>query len=280
MERHSQPTYHTKESKLKAKTKPTILKLGGSVITEKEKPLTPNYKAIKRLSREIKESNIKKLVIVHGGGSFGHPIAKKYDISSGLKNEKQLLGFSETHMAMVELNKIIIESLLGEGVPAVPISPLSFIINKSGRIWKIDLEIIRRLLDMDFVPVLYGDTVLDTDLGFTILSGDQIASKLAIELKAERLIFGVDVDGIFTGDPKLDPSAKLIENLKLGKIEKLNLDFGVRGFDVTGGMHGKFMEAFEAVKCGVKVFVVNARKPNLIKNALMGLPVRGTLIEF
>ncbi|UCH38405.1 MAG: hypothetical protein JSV76_06030, partial [Candidatus Bathyarchaeota archaeon] len=50
----------------------TLLKLGGSVITNKEKPCTPNHSVIMRLAHEIKRANITPLVIVHGGGSFGH----------------------------------------------------------------------------------------------------------------------------------------------------------------------------------------------------------------
>ena len=57
-----------------------VLKLGGSVITEKERNLTPNLNSIDRLAREIAEANVKGLMIVHGGGSYGHPLAKQYNI--------------------------------------------------------------------------------------------------------------------------------------------------------------------------------------------------------
>ncbi len=51
---------------------------------------------------------------------------------------------------------------------------------------------------------------MDSEQGFAILSGDQLIVRLAIELDAERVIFGSDVDGIFTSNPKLDKNAKLI----------------------------------------------------------------------
>ncbi|MGD8543676.1 MAG: hypothetical protein PVG48_00980, partial [Candidatus Bathyarchaeota archaeon] len=79
--------------------KPTVLKLGGSVITNKEKPLTPNLSAIKRLANEISKANVSRLVLVHGGGSFGHPIAKQYAIEKGYKDQTQIMGFSKTRQA-------------------------------------------------------------------------------------------------------------------------------------------------------------------------------------
>jgi isopentenyl phosphate kinase len=46
--------------------KPTVLKLGGSVITNKKKPATANLKAIERLADEISRANVSHLILVHG----------------------------------------------------------------------------------------------------------------------------------------------------------------------------------------------------------------------
>ena len=58
-----------------------LLKLGGSLITDKTKPYTANIPVIKRLAREIHEAREEKdinLIVGHGGGSFPHVSAKKY----------------------------------------------------------------------------------------------------------------------------------------------------------------------------------------------------------
>ena len=89
-----------------------ILKLGGSVITHKDKFFSPNHDNIVRLAKEVAISKQKSLIIVHGGGSFGHPVAKKYAISEGLKNSNQLIGFSETHQAMIAPVSFIIKGVL------------------------------------------------------------------------------------------------------------------------------------------------------------------------
>ena len=153
-----------KELELKQNIRPIILKLGGSVITRKEKPLTPNRRAIKRLAKEISQAEIDNLILVHGGGSFGHPIAKEYKIAGGFKDKLQLIGFSKTSHAMTMLNKIVVEALVSQNVPAVTVRPSSFIVTKHGRIEKADWNIVAKLLELGFTPVLYGDAVLDSTL--------------------------------------------------------------------------------------------------------------------
>jgi len=151
-----------------------ILKLGGSVITHKDKDFSPDTENIKRIAKEIAESKSESLIIVHGGGSFGHPVAKKYSISDGLKSADQLNGFSETHQAMTQLNQIIVDTLLEAGVPAFAVSASSMLVTSGKRLVDMDLSIIKGLLSIGLVPVMYGDAVLDTKQGFAILSGDQL----------------------------------------------------------------------------------------------------------
>jgi isopentenyl phosphate kinase len=251
-----------------------ILKLGGSVITHKDKYFSPNLENIERLAKEIAISRTKALIIVHGGGSFGHPLAKKYNISNGLKKNTQLIGFSKTHQAMTSLNQIIVDILIKESVAAFSISTSSMLMTNRKRLLNIDLSIIKKCIETGLIPVLYGDAVLDKEQGFAILSGDQLVTKLAIELKAKQVIFGTDVDGIYTSDPKLDDKAELIEKLS---INKMNIEVGQTTFiDVTGGMMGKIYEAKKAVEAGTNVVFLNAAKANRISIALKREKVIGT----
>lgn len=261
------------------KSKPVMLKLGGSVITVKDKVLTPNTEAINRLAEEVADSKISQLVIVHGGGSYGHPIAAKYKIAEGFIDKRQLIGFSETHNAMVSLNNLIVEVLIDKGLPAFSIPPSSFIITRHGRIHDVPLEILTHAISMGFIPVSYGDSVLDHERGFAVLSGDQLISVLAVKLGAEKVIVGVDVDGLYTSDPKTNPSAQLVEHVTLKNLKKLV--GGVRGsraIDVTGGMMGKIFELTLPVMNGIEVVIVNALKPGNIRRALSGENVKGTRI--
>lgn len=261
------------------KSRPIILKLGGSVITFKDKPLTPNMDAIKRLAHEIASSSVSPLIIVHGGGSFGHPLAAEYDIASGLKGRDQMVGFSKTHNSMVKLNMLIVEALLEEGLPAISFAPSSLIITRRGRIAILHRDVLESAINIGFTPVLYGDAVLDHEQGFAILSGDQITSRLAVEFNAERIIFGIDVDGLYTCDPKVSVEARLLTEITLNKIREITLVAGSsRTVDVTGGMMGKIAEIIDPVSKGIEVLFINALIENRVYRALKGEEVIGTRI--
>lgn len=262
------------------KIKPLILKLGGSVITRKDKPYTPNRYIISRLAEEISRAKPENLLVIHGGGSFGHPLAHEYNILGGYREERQRIGFAKTHQSMVNLNRLIVEALVENNIAAVSMPPSSFIIANNTRIEFFMEKPLAGLLNMGFVPVLYGDAVLDSSLGFTILSGDQIAAYLALKFKSEKIIFGVDVDGLYTADPKSAPSAKLLKEVDLKELMEAMKGFSESRFvDVTGGMWGKVKELIPAIEQGIRVVMINATNSGNVYKALVGDEMVGTLIR-
>ncbi|MBS7646834.1 MAG: isopentenyl phosphate kinase [Candidatus Bathyarchaeia archaeon] len=263
-----------------SQAKPTVLKIGGSVITDKSKEMEVRMDAISRLADEILEANLKNLIIVHGGGSFGHPTAQKHAIKEGFKNESQIIGFAETHHVMTVLNGLFMDALIWRGIPAVSVTPSSCIMTKNGRIACFEDAPLRLLMRMGFIPVLYGDAVLDTELGFTILSGDQLTSFLALKFDAEKILIGVDVDGLYDDDPKNNVNAKMFERLTLDELRRVQGKLGVSNVcDVTGGMPNKIAELIPAIEHGIRVLIVNASKPRYLYKALRGEKVKGTIIE-
>jgi isopentenyl phosphate kinase len=177
---------------------------------------------------------------------------------------------------MTRLNQIIVDTLLEAGVPAFGISSSSMLVTKDRRLVELDLSIIKGCLELGLIPVMYGDAVLDTEQGFAILSGDQLIVRLAIDLEADRIIFGSDVDGIYTANPKLDPDAKLMERVSLSHMTAEV--GGATNTDVTGGMLGKLKEAEGAVEAGAEVVLLNANTENRVKLALLGEKVMGTIL--
>ena len=260
--------------------KPTVLKLGGSVITDKEKPLTPDLKAIERLADEISRAQVSPFILVHGGGSFGHPFAEQYNIAGGYVDPSQIMGFSQTHLAMTLLNSWVMEALISHNIPAVEVHPSSCAVTKAGRIDTMELKPLKKMLKMGFVPVLYGDTVIDSEQGFAILSGDQLVSSLAIKLGASRIVMGVDVDGLYTSDPKTDLSAQLVEHVTLEELKSLEHKIeGSKATDVTGGMLGKMQEVTFAIEHDIETVVVNATRSGRVYKALTGEKVIGTILS-
>ncbi|MEM2937319.1 MAG: isopentenyl phosphate kinase [Candidatus Bathyarchaeia archaeon] len=263
-----------------SQAKPTILKIGGSVITDKNVELGTRMDVISRLADEIRDANTKNLIIVHGGGSFGHPIAQKHSIKEGFKEDSQIIGFAETHHVMTVLNGLFMDALIWRGVPAVSITPSSCIMTRNGRIYCFEDAPLKHLLNIGFIPVLYGDAVFDVDLGFTILSGDQLAAFLAERFDAKNILIGVDVDGLYDADPKKNAKAKMFDHLTLDELKKVQGRLGgSNACDVTGGMSSKIAELIPAIEHGTPVLIVNATKPKNIYKALKGEKVKGTLIE-
>lgn len=256
------------------------MKLGGSVITKKERLLTPNSKTILRLAGEIKHADVKPLIIVHGGGSFGHPYAKKYKLAEGYENSEQLIGFSKTHQAMASLNRLVVDALIQKNIPAVAVQPSAFILTRGGRIIDLDSDLILRMLTIELVPVLYGDITLDEVQGFSVLSGDQLVAALAIAFETRQVIICVDVDGLYTEDPKLNPNAQLIKKISLEELKAFlgKISQSVTT-DVTGGMHGKISELIPTLERGIAVKVMNAKRSNRLYKTLINEEVKGTKIE-
>lgn len=256
------------------------MKIGGSVITDKSRELQARIPTINRVTEEIQQADLRKLIIVHGGGSFGHPLAKRYRLTEGFKEETQKNGFSETHHMMTVLNGLFMDALIQRNIPAVSITPCSCIMTENGRIQHFQDAPLKTLLSMGFSPVLYGDPVLDSKLGFTILSGDQLVSVLATQFIAERIIIGVDVDGLYNADPKVEKTAKMFKHLTLKELKKVRNRLGSStSCDVTGGMFGKMAELIPAIELGIPVTVVNGTKPDHIYKALKGKKVKSTRIE-
>jgi len=250
-----------------------IVKLGGSIICNKNEPLSFNEGVVKQIAEEIADFYPeKKFLLVHGGGSYGHPLAKEYKIREGLKKEN-MVGVSKTHQAMLELNKKIIEIFLSLNLPAFSISPSSIFIINEGQIVDGWVKVIEGFIARDFIPVLFGDVAIAKDKGIDILSGDQIISYLAGKLQPERVIFLMDVDGIYDKNPKVHRDARLIE--EINEEISLSLRQEAAGIDVTGGVRNKIDEALK-IPCPV-YFINGMVKGNLTK-AIKGERV-GTIIK-
>lgn len=259
-----------------------ILKLGGSALTKKDAD-TPTIDDVNldRIAKEVSYYN-QDMIIVHGAGSYGHIYAKEYaigdNITSPEDNQYKIEGMCRTQNSMQILNYMVVKKLQENNIPAIGIKPSTFIIAEDTRINLCDLEIIQRYIREGFVPVLYGDAVLDYDnrKKFSILSGDQIITHLAKKLKPERVILASDVDGIFTDNPKKNPDAKLIDIVTKETTLKLTDDDQA---DVTGGMGGKINELLRLAEEGIESQIINANKKDNIKLAVSGQEVQGTIIK-
>jgi len=264
-------------------TQLVVLKLGGSVITKKsENKLEVNEKNLNRICEEIAEAKRKKkfkLIVVHGAGPFGHVPAKTYKLHNGLKSKDQIIGISITHQCMEFLNQIVVKTFLKNGVNAISYQPSAVGILNDQKLSYFPTNVIEKLLDLDIVPVCYGDVLIDKKRGIGILSGDHLVPYLAEKLKADRVIMAVDVDGIFDKDPKKYKNAKLIREITKKNIKLIYSIGSSSGVDVTGGMQRKLMELLDLSKKRINSEIINASKSGILKRALLGEKGLGTTIK-
>jgi isopentenyl phosphate kinase len=258
-----------------------VIKVGGSALTDKNKKYAPRTQSIRQATRQIAAiCKVYSLVLVHGAGSFGHIPVEKYRLAHGFKNSRQLKGLAVTKSKLLEWEMILDKALLKQKVPLVPFLASDFIVTRKGRIFSSDLRPLQNWLRLGCVPTVGGDIVPDSHQGFSILSGDQLAVHLALKLKAKRLIFATDVDGIFDSDPKLNPEAKLLTNLTNSTASRLVAKAtSLTTPDVTGGMAGKIGEALVAARAGVLVEFVNLTKDDRLLKAALGRHVVSSRIS-
>ena len=261
-----------------------ILKIGGSILTNKDAGESEiDSASLKRIAGEIKRSldnSEKDLIIVHGAGSFGHPPAKKYRIGESFADSEygeKRLGFCEIQNAVKKLNMLISEKFIEEGLPVIAIPASSFITASSKRITHGNLDIFKGYLKKGFIPVIYGDVVLDSDLEFCVISGDQLIQYLARNLNPDKVILGTHVDGVYSKNPKTHDDAVFYE--KFSSIEDLETLEGTTNVDVTGGMVGKIKELLYLADLGIESKIINAEIENNIYKVLEDEEVKGTVIS-
>jgi isopentenyl phosphate kinase len=266
----------TKQSEL------IFLKLGGSLITDKSKPLTTHEETIKRLAEEVvafkKENPQTHLVIGHGSGSFGHVTASKYQTQDGVRKAADWQGFAEVWYAARQLNQIMIQQFTDAGLSVICFPPSAGIISSHKRLISWDIQPIKEALSHDLVPVVLGDVVFDIELGGTIFSTEQVFQYLALELHPERILLAGSDPGVFR-DP--EQSEEIIQSITPADFDAIASSlFGSSKTDVTGGMLSKVEIMLSLVKKipELTVRIFSAIQPDDLQKALAGEDI-GTLIR-
>ncbi len=240
----------------------TVVKLGGSVITDKKVPFSYRGAAVRALGRAMASSGV-PVVVVHGGGSFGHTEARKYGLSS-TRSSPSPAGVSETREAMFNLDSKVCASLSAAGLHPYPFSPFT-LLDREGEEGS---SFIERLLLAGTTPLTFGDVVHDGK-GFRILSGDTICVELAETLGAARCVMALDVEGV------LDERGEVLKVLGEGSEAKIS----TARADSTGGIALKVKEALRMASSGTEVRLVSGLRPAEFSKALRGVRFHGTTVK-
>jgi isopentenyl phosphate kinase len=264
-----------------------FVKLGGSVITDKARPVTPRHDAIGRLAAEVaaarKACPDLQLLLGHGSGSFGHVAARRYGTREGVHDAAGWQGFAEVAAAAARLNRLVTDALLSAGMPAWSLQPSASARCRQGELQWLEVAPLTDALAHGLVPLVYGDVALDETQGATIISTEQIFAYLARHLHPDRLILAVVVHGVFEADPLQEPSARPVPHISAENWSAVRSALGgSHATDVTGGMLAKVerMVALARDLPGLTVHLLSGERPGALQDALCGPVDRvgGTLI--
>ncbi len=256
-----------------------FLKLGGSLITNKDQAESARITVIRRLAREIADAlsqdDSLQLVLGHGSGSFGHHAAQRYGTAQGASTRDDWLGFTEVWRAAQQLNRIVSDELRNTGLPVINFSPSASAICQEGELEHLAIEPILRALSVGLIPLTHGDVAFDRVAGSAILSTEQVFQYLSARLRPQRILLaGLDA-GVYQ-----DPSnpANVEANIRPEDLEKMQVGQS-QSIDVTGGMGAKVQLAINMIKVNpdLEISIFSGEEPGAVEAALLGARL-GTLI--
>ncbi len=258
-----------------------LVKLGGSVITDKTQPFTERVDVIKRLAGEIHSARREfdlRLIVGHGGGSYPHTPAAKFRVNEGRVNgSSSPHGVALVQDAAARLNRLVVAALIEAGEDAISVQPSASVLADSSGIVSWDTGALEAMLDAGLLPVIYGDVVMNVAKGWSVASTEDLFLYLANHLSVKRVIIGSDVDGVldYAGN-----GAKF-DVITPRDLKRMSLSLqGARTVDVTGGMRSKVEALLRLAKVrGVESVILNATKPGLLKAALSSETGIGTEIR-
>ena len=243
-----------------------LIKLGGSVITDKSGDCTVNTNTLEQISRVISSHPDTQFIIVHGAGSCGHPEAKRHHLDKGLDTNNRS-GIFITHRAVVKLNSAVVNALRANGVEAVGIHPLDACTAKNGRLESFNHQPLGMLVNHGIIPVLHGDVVMDSVRGACIVSGDQLVRALPSKVHVDRIGLATDVAGVLRDDMVVPLiTRETVADLEIGESGNT---------DVTGGMIGKLMELLSLADEGTESTIFHLSR---LEDFLDGRAHGGTVV--
>lgn len=257
-----------------------LIKLGGSLITDKARARTFRRSSAAKIVRQI--SHVLSLqpdasfVIGHGSGSFGHFEAQRHQTIDGVSSEDDWFGFAKVGEAAVALSQLVLNEFLAQGLAIMRIQPSSLIVAEHGRIMRMDTTLVERALESGVIPLLHGDIALDTRIGGTIVSTEAIFAHLTDRLPVSTIILLGEVDGV------LDEDDKLVATITPSNADQLRSALGdADGVDVTGGMLRKVEDMVNLVKVhpALKVVIANGNRDNVLEDLLVKAQPVGTVIQ-
>ena len=129
-----------------------------------------------------------------------------------------------------------------------------------------------RLLELGALPVINENDTISTE-EFGIGDNDTLSAIVAVTIQADLLILLSDIDGLFDGDPRKNPDAKLIDTVEKIDEHIISLGGGSGSNLGTGGMATKLRAAQMAPAAGCEMVIANGQSPEVLYDVAAGTRV-------
>lgn len=260
-----------------------LLKLGGSVITDKNSKNTLRKDVLGQLVGEIykfrSENPGQFLIVGHGQGSFAHFPAKQYQTKAGFVSSDSRFGMAITQFTVGQLHQLVLAEMLRQKLPAVSFRVNSSAIARNSKQTFLAGEVLLENLNQGLLPVTSGDVLVDSLKGCTVWSTEIILEEIARfllnhDLKVSRIVHVTDVAGVIDGNGKTIPE---ISPDDVGKVK--NNIVASNKTDVTGGMWHKIESCLGVSGVGIESVIITGLVKNNLYNCLSGKNFIGTTIK-
>ncbi|MGA8543105.1 MAG: isopentenyl phosphate kinase [Thermoplasmata archaeon] len=253
-----------------------IVKLGGSVITRKREVERVRPKVLARLAAEISGEKDRRVIVLHGAGSFGHPGAKRFGLARApLPSEsvgERARGAAIVATEVRRLHLLVLRALVRAGASPASVPVATHARNREGKLVAFDSSPFSESLGRGLLPVSFGDVVPDERWGASILSADTIAEQLVGPLRPERVVFVSDVPGVLEGSPR----GRRTVATELSESVVAALRPGADAVDVTGGIRGKAETMLRIAGAGADAGLISGLTDGGLSRALRGEMVYGS----
>lgn len=239
-----------------------LIKYGGSVITDKQRPQFINYVAIHSMNSQLVQLLSERdvlFILANGGGSFGHYYAQKYSLGDNIVNDRNLYGICAGRNGNNYLNQLIVDDLIERNVNSCSVR-ISSIYYPS-----IDWSEVLLYLEYGIVPVLYGDIILLGKGKYNIISTEHIFLdfckyiNVSEKYNLKKVIMCSNTNGVMDIKGNTIPVWNEEYNLDVHTCKQPR-------YDVTGGILEKVSKAIDISKyCDVQI--VNGNEKNAIIKA-------------
>ncbi len=258
----------------------TFVKIGGSLITDKNRERSFLEVVMNRLAQEFAEAfqanSDQQLIIGHGSGSFGHFAASRHRTIEGVHSPDEWKAFASVGIVASELNYLVARALSKVQLPILRIQPSASLVSHGGEVIEMSLEPLRSALDHGLIPIVHGDVAFDHIRGGTIISTEKLFFYMAKFLPVSQILLLGTVDGVY------DLEGKVIRSITPQNIDQIESALGGSGgIDVTGGMESKVREmlALAEMRPKLTIRIMNGMQPDLLRDTLLGRDAPGTVIS-